>query len=186
MVKTLLATMLLATLPAVAAQIPVLKNDKVSVTEYRLMPSEMANVAAAHPAVIVYFDGHAEFKPSPAQIRNTGAALMHFVEVQFLGGGSGETWGAAGLSTTNKMLLENRNARVYEIRVPAGGREPQHTHKDRVIVCLSGAQIKHTLPDGKTEVSDLKTGQIAWRAGVTHIGQNESKTDLWVVAVEPK
>lgn len=178
--------LLLATQFGTAAMLPVLKNDKVAVTEYHLMPSESANVATTHPAAIVYFDGHVEFKPSPAQIRNTGPTMSRFVEIQFLGGGSGETWGAAGLSPTNKIILENHYARIYEIRVPAGAHEPQHTHKNRVIVCLSGAQIKHTLPDGKEEISNLKTGDILWRAGVTHVGYNQGRTDLWVIAVEPK
>ena len=30
------------------------------------------------------------------------------------------------------------------------------------------------------------TGEIAWRRGGTHIGHNLGKTDLWVIAVEPK
>src|ERR1035438_1820974 len=122
MVKLLFLTLL--TLAAQAAQLPVLKNEKVVVTEYRLMPSEMVPVAAAHPAAIVYFDGRAEFKPAgPAQIRNTGPAMLRFVEVQFLGGGLGETWGSTGLASNYKVLIENKYTRVYDIRIPAGGRE---------------------------------------------------------------
>jgi hypothetical protein len=185
MVKTLLGVFLLVS--AHAAQLPVLKNDKVAVTEYRLMPSESANIAAGHPSAIVYFDGRVEFKePGAGQIRNASPAMMHFVEVVFLGGGSGETWGSAGLPPNYKVLFENRYARVYDIRVPAGQREPQHTHKARVIVTLSGAELKHVMPDGKEEVATLKTGEIAWRPGATHIGMNLGKTDLHVIAVEPK
>jgi quercetin dioxygenase-like cupin family protein len=184
-VKLLFASLL--TLAAQAAQIPVLKNDKVAVIEYRLMPSETVTVAAAHPAAIVYFDGHAEFKPAgPAQIRNTGPAMMRFVEVQFLGSGSGETWGNTGLAPNYKVLIENKYTRVYDIRIPAGGREPQHTHKARVVICLSGAELKHIMPDGKEEPSSLKTGEIVFRPAATHIGVNLGKTDLWVIAVEPK
>jgi hypothetical protein len=42
------------------------------------------------------------------------------------------------------------------------------------------------MPDGHEEPSTLKTGEIAWRLGSTHIGQNVGKTDLWAIAVEPK
>ena len=112
--------------------------------------------------------------------------MAHFVEVMFLGAGSSETWGTAGLPANYKVLFENRYARVYDIRVAAGQREPQHTHKARVVITLSGAELKHVMPDGKEEASTLKTGEIVWRAAATHIGMNLGKTDLRVIAVEPK
>lgn len=90
------------------------------------------------------------------------------------------------LSPNYKLLFENQYTRAYDIRIPAGTKEPQHTHKDRVVVCLSGAKLKHLLPDGREEPSTLKTGESAWRRGGTHIGQNLGDTDLWVIAVEPK
>jgi hypothetical protein len=40
--------------------------------------------------------------------------------------------------------------------------------------------------DRAKEPSTLKTGEIAWRAGGTHVGHNLGKTDLWVIAIEPK
>ena len=75
---------------------------------------------------------------------------------------------------------------VYDIRIAAGTNEPQHTHQDRVVIGLSGAQLRHLLPDGSTVDSNLKTGEIAWRKGQTHIGENVGKTDLWAIAIEPK
>jgi quercetin dioxygenase-like cupin family protein len=90
------------------------------------------------------------------------------------------------LSPHYKLLFENQYTRVYDIRISAGAREPQHSHHDRVVVCLSGATLRHLMPDGRVEPSTLKTGETAWRRGGTHIGENFGKTDLWVVAVEPK
>ena len=55
-----------------------------------------------------------------------------------------------------------------------------------VVICFSGARMEHILPDGRTEPSTLQTGEIAWRRGATHIGHNLDKTDLWVIAIEPK
>jgi quercetin dioxygenase-like cupin family protein len=187
-VKTLAASLLLlSALPAPAAQVPVLKNAKVVVTEYRLMPAESANIAAGHPSAIVYFDGRVEFKPAGSgPLRNTGPAMMRFAEVAFAGNGSDKMWGSAGLAPNYKVVVENRYARVYDIRIPAGGSEPQHTHKARVVICLSGAELKHILPNGKEEPSSLKTGEIAWRPAATHAGVNLGKTNLWVIAVEPK
>jgi hypothetical protein len=42
------------------------------------------------------------------------------------------------------------------------------------------------MPDGRREAATLKTGEIAWRRGVTHVGHNIGKTDLWAIAIEPK
>jgi oxalate decarboxylase/phosphoglucose isomerase-like protein (cupin superfamily) len=189
------------------AQTVKIRNEKVMVFEDRLAPGEVRTLHGDAPSVVVYpgtgkveltsaagnprnmliRPGQASFEPAqPRSIKNTGTAPLQLVRVVFLGKGSAETWGPAGLPPAYRILIENQYARVYEIKIPAGGSEPQHTHKDRVVVCLSGAELIHTLPDGHKEPSTLKTGEISWRPGVTHIGQNVGKTDLWVIAIEPK
>ena len=198
--------MALASMAAGARPAEKLRNQKLVSAEIALQPGETVPVEG-RPAVTVYFDaGSLEFTPrggrprktsvargdtvfSPAEageIRNTGASGLHFVRTEFLTDGSSEMWGAAGLSPNYKLLIENRYARVYDIKIPAGTREPQHTHKARVVVCLSGAVLKHLMPDGREEPSTLQSGEVAWRAGATHIGQNLGATDLWVIAIEPK
>jgi quercetin dioxygenase-like cupin family protein len=172
-------------------------NDRVMVTEDRLGPGETRAIPGT-PALTVYLtDGkignhnvhRGEVVSEPAQshtIKNSGSTEMKLVRVEFRNPPSSETWGPTGLSPNYKVLLENRYTRVYDIRIPAGTREPQHTHHDRVVVCLSGAELEHLMPDGRIEPSTLKTGEIAWRKGGTHIGHNLGKTDLWVIAIEPK
>ena len=209
--RTLFGLSILCAAPAlaVAAAAPaeVLHNDKVVVMEYKLSPGETVGVHGDHPAVTVYFGGNSvRFEPgagaptetavkrgdtvySPAQagqIKNTGNTELHFVRVEFLTAGLPETWGRTGLAPNYKMLIENQYTRTYDIRIPAHTNEPQHTHHARVVVCLSGAVLKHKMPDGSEEPSTLKTGEVAWRRGATHIGQNLGDTDLWVIAVEPK
>lgn len=122
----------------------------------------------------------------PRVIRNTGSSALHYVRVDFLGPGGEQTWGRTGLAPHYKLLFENKYARVCDIRIPAHSNEPQHTHHDRVVICLSGAKLKHLYPDGREEASTLTTGESAWRRGGTHIGQNLGGTNLWVIAVEPK
>jgi len=184
-----------------------LRNDKVIVMEFTLKPGEAVQVEGPHPAITAYFDGgslrftprggrgdnvgvrHGEVAFTPAQageIRNTGSSELKFMRTEFLTEGSSQMWGVAGLSPNYKLLIENQYARVYEIKIPAGTNEPQHTHKARVVICLSGATLKHLMPDGRQEPSTLKTGEVAWRSGGTHIGQNLGTTDLWVIAIEPK
>ena len=184
-----------------------LRNEKVEVTECRLKPAEARKFEGRYPALTVYFDdasleftaqngnresvkvrrGDVVFAAAAAgEFRNTGTSEVKFVRTEFLTDGDNATWGAAGLSPHYKMLVENRYTRTYDIKIPAGGREPQHTHRARVVICLSGATLKHVMPNGREEPSTLKTGEVAWRLGSTHIGQNLGTTDLWVIAVEPK
>jgi hypothetical protein len=183
------------------------RNAKVNVVDTVLKPSESDTLASNLPGVIVYLDsGSAEittgkgipepvavhkgetlfYRNEPKSIRNTGQADLHYVRVDLLSSGSQETWGTTGLSPNYKLLFENQYTRTYDIRIPARTNEPQHTHHDRVVVCLSGATLKHKMPDGREEPSTLKTGESGWRRGGTHIGQNLGNTDLWVIAIEPK
>lgn len=182
---------------ATAAETEKIRNSHAIVTEDVLAPGDSRTVRGDLPSVTVYCQagsvnsaavkqGDVAFLPTGARtLKNTGTSPMRLVRVEFPGQGSAETWGLTGIPHY-KLLMENRYARVYNIRVAAGAVEPQHTHKDRVVVCLSGAELVHTMPDGREEPATLKSGEIDWRLGATHVGHNIGKTDLWVVAVEPK
>ncbi|HUA91891.1 MAG TPA: hypothetical protein VL991_04950 [Terracidiphilus sp.] len=182
-------------------------NAKVVVTKSAIVPGKSEALAVQHPSVVVYFDGQSEETilangsrhreeitrgktvREPAEtgtLLNTGSTPLVFVRVEFLTAGGQETWGTTGLAPSYKVLFEDQHSRTYDIRIPAHAREPQHTHHDRVVICLSGATLEHILPDGRKQPSTLKTGEIAWRQGQTHIGHNMGNTDLWVIAIEPK
>lgn len=184
--------MLACVVAARGAEVERLRNEKVAAMEYTIAPGgELAG--SAQPALVIYLDGpkvkrgNVVFQaPGASAIRNTGGSDLRLLRIEFLGPGSDERWGTEGLARNYKVLLENRYTRAYDIRIPAGEREPQHTHKTRVVVCLSGAELKHVMPDGRQETATLKTGEVAWRGAATHVGQNLGKTDLWVIAVEPK
>ena len=183
----------------------VLRNANVTAVEYTLGSGELLAIDGFRPALTVYLDrgtvaesgapekqvnverGEVKFSPAGAEtIHNTSQSALRFVRIEFLGAGSGAKWGMAGLPPNYKLLFENPYTRVYDIRIPAGSTEQQHTHHDRVVVCLSGAKLKHTMPDGREETATLQTGEVAWRRGATHVGHNLGDTDLWVIAVEPK
>jgi hypothetical protein len=187
-----------------ATSVERIKNAKVVVTEETLAPGEQEATVDKLPSMVVYMsggkvevkaaggteivkEGEAVFQDAQGEaLKNVGSAALHFVRVDFLGAGSKETWGMTGLAPNYKMLVENRYARAYDIKIEAQTFEPQHTHHDRVVVCLSGAELEHILPDGSKQPSTLKTGEVVWRLGATHIGHNLGHTDLWVIAVEPK
>ena len=190
-----------------ASGIEKFRNSKVVVMEETLAPGESEALPEKLPSMVVYMaDGKVEITPDqgkaqqdavkegrtvyqPAQagmVKNAGTTPLHFARIEFLTAGSPEKWGMKGLSPNYVMLLENRYARAYDIKIPAGAFEPQHTHHDRVVVSLSGAELEHILPDGTKQPSTLKTGEIVWRKGATHVGHNMGTTNLWVIAVEPK
>ena len=190
-----------------AGSVEKIKNEKVLVTEETLAPGETAAWSGSRPSTIVYLTGgsaevipnHGETRKEQvkrgetmfqraeeAKIKNDGSSTLTFVRIEYLTEGSADTWGMTGLAPNYSMILENKFARTYDIKIPAQGSEPQHTHHARVVVSLSGAELEHILPDGTKQPSTLKTGEIAWRPAATHIGHNMGHTDLWVIAVEPK
>jgi hypothetical protein len=190
-----------------ASSVERIRNDKVVVMEDTLAPGEQEPMPARLPSIVVYMsDGTLEVTPAEgrarreevktgetvfveaqaASVKNAGDAPLDFARVEFLGAGSAEMWGMTGLSPNYKVLVENQYARAYDIKIPAQTFEPQHTHHDRVVVSLSGAELEHILPDGTKQPSTLKTGEVVWRLGATHIGHNLGHTDLWVIAIEPK
>jgi quercetin dioxygenase-like cupin family protein len=190
-----------------AAQTEKVRNEKVLVVEQTLAPGETVSLPGDRASVAVYLDdgsievtaaggapwtesvkrGRAVFRPARAgTVKNAGSPVLRIVRTEYLGKGGSETWGTTGLAPNYKLLFENQYGRVYDIKIAAGMSEPLHTHHDRVVVCLSGAELQHEMPDGQKETSTLKTGEIVWRRGATHVGHNLGKTDLWVIAIEPK
>jgi hypothetical protein len=202
------ALMLLAAVAASAkAPIEKIRNDKVQVVEETLSPGEQLSFSADHAGVLAYLDsgsvelafpnrkpqrkavqrGETAFRAAEAgTLTNEGSATLRIVRTEFLGGPGGATWGTAGLGPDYKLLFENPYCRAYDIEIAAGASEPLHSHKDRVVVSLSGVELAHEMPDGRQQRSTLKTGEIVWRQGGTHVGHNIGKTDLRAIAIEPK
>ena len=183
------------------------RNDKVLVVEQTLAPGEALSLPGERAGIVVYLDagsvettpsqgksrteavqrGEAVFQPPQSEtMKNAGSAALRVVWTEYLGKGGSEIWGTAGLAPNYKVIFENQYGRVYDIRMAAGKSEPLHSHHDRVVICLSGAELEHILPDGRKETATLKTSEITWRLATTHVGHNLGKTDLWVVAIEPK
>jgi quercetin dioxygenase-like cupin family protein len=185
----------------------ILRNDKVAVSEVTLAPGERTPLLKDHASAVVYLAGEeAQVKlgngtnrnltvqrgktvnepPRDGELINTGHVPLRLVRVEFLTAGQHEMWGLKGLPPNYQILFEDEHSRIYNIRIAAHGWEPQHTHHDRVVVCLNGAKLEHVLPDGKVAPSTLKTDEVDWRLGQTHKGHNLGDTNLWVVAIEPK
>src|SRR5947209_18625699 len=83
-----------------------------------------------------------------------------------------------------KVLLENDQVRVLEFHLKPGEKEPMHSHPAGVVYVLSGAKLKFSYPDGRTEEKTAATGETIWREPVTHAVENVGDTEAHAIAVD--
>jgi len=92
----------------------------------------------------------------------------------------------AGGTETHKVLLDNANVRVLDVRLPPGQKVAMHSHPANVTYFLTDAKFKLTSPDGKTEERDSKAGQARWSEAVTHAIENVGTSEVHLVQTELK
>jgi quercetin dioxygenase-like cupin family protein len=85
-----------------------------------------------------------------------------------------------------KVLLENDQVRIVEYRLKAGEKEPMHSHSAGVVYVLSGAKLKFSYPDGRTEEKAAATGEAIWWEPTTHAVENIGDTEAHAIAVDLK
>ena len=85
-----------------------------------------------------------------------------------------------------KVLLENDQVRVLEYHLKAGEKEPMHSHAAGVVYVLSGAKLKFSYPDGRTEEKAAASGETIWRDPTTHAVENVGNTEAHVIAIDLK
>lgn len=85
-----------------------------------------------------------------------------------------------------KVLLENDQVRVLEYHLKPGEKEPMHSHGAGVVYVLSGAKLKFTYPDGKTEEKAAATGETIWRDPTTHAVENVGDAEAHAIAIDLK
>ena len=84
------------------------------------------------------------------------------------------------------VLLENDQVRVLEYRLKAGEKEPMHSHPAGVVYVLTGAKLKFSYPDGRTEARAAATGETIWRDPTTHAVENVGDTEAHAIAIDLK
>jgi hypothetical protein len=60
------------------------------------------------------------------------------------------------------------------------------SHPNHAIYSLTGAKIKFTSSDGKTDTATTKAGQVTWHNAETHTVENIGKTENHVLDIELK
>ena len=82
------------------------------------------------------------------------------------------------------VLAEDQKVRVLRYAPHKGDKTPIHFHPSTVVYVIKGGQIKYTMPDGTTKISELKTSEALIRAPVTH--SDEALDDEEAILVEMK
>src|SRR5437879_4503786 len=85
-----------------------------------------------------------------------------------------------------KVLLESDQVRVLEYRLKAGEKEPMHSHPAGVVYVLSGAKLRFSYPDGRTEERTAATGETIWRDPTTHAVENVGDTEAHAITIDLK
>ena len=85
-----------------------------------------------------------------------------------------------------KVLLENDQVRVLEYRLKPGEKELMHSDAAGVVYVLSGAKLKVTYPDGKTEERSATAGETIWREPTTHALENVGDTEAHAITIDLK
>jgi beta-alanine degradation protein BauB len=87
-----------------------------------------------------------------------------------------------------EVLFENDQVKVWDMKVPAGGKKAWHHHTmDYVIINVTGGKIELENVDGRTIIADDKVGGIIWNdAGQKHELRNLSGKPYQNILVELK
>jgi len=85
-----------------------------------------------------------------------------------------------------KVILENNQVRVLEVRIKPGEKVPMHSHPAHVTYTLSDVKGKYISSDGETTVGEAKPNTVFWSEAVTHASENLGTSEIHAVVVELK
>ena len=85
-----------------------------------------------------------------------------------------------------KVILNNQQVRIMDVRIKPGEKSPMHSHPNHVICSLSGGTTKFTLANGKSETATAKPGQAVFHNAETHTVENVGKKEAHSLDIELK
>lgn len=84
-----------------------------------------------------------------------------------------------------KLLLENDNVRVLEMKVKAGDKDVKHSHLSETAYFITGSKVRH-LPNGNSQDVEIPDGHVMWHEPWTHAVENVGSKDIHAIIVESK
>ena len=85
-----------------------------------------------------------------------------------------------------RVILENPAVRILKISYAPGGKSKMHQHPDSIVVPLSDSKVRFTMPDGKSEDSDLPKDSAMFSPAATHNPANIGTGPVDAILVEFK
>jgi quercetin dioxygenase-like cupin family protein len=82
------------------------------------------------------------------------------------------------------VLRDSNHVRVLEYRLPAGQREPMHSHPAYVVYFFQAAKLRAIFPDGHSSESLVTPGETLYREALTHSIENIGDTEVHALLVE--
>ncbi len=89
-------------------------------------------------------------------------------------------------SSHYKVLIDNASVRVLNISYAAGAKGVMHQHPESIAIALTPASAKFTMPDGKSEDSQLANESAMYIPAGTHNPANVGKAPFQVIQIEFK
>jgi quercetin dioxygenase-like cupin family protein len=91
-----------------------------------------------------------------------------------------------GGAEAHKVLLDNDQVRVLDVRLQPGQKIAMHSHPANVVYFVTDCKTNVTSPDGKTAVRDGKAGTAIWSGPLTHAAENIGPAECHLVQTELK
>src|SRR5258705_1751591 len=85
-----------------------------------------------------------------------------------------------------KVLLGNGSGRGLKVSYAPGEKSVMHQHPDSIVIPLVNSKVRFTMPDGKTEDSDLAKDSATYIPGGTHNSANVGTAKVDAILVEFK
>ena len=84
------------------------------------------------------------------------------------------------------IIAENAGVRVLKISYGPGEKSTMHQHPDTIVIPLTNAKVRFTLPDGKSEDLDMASESATYGPAGTHNPANMGTARLEAILVEFK
>ena len=84
------------------------------------------------------------------------------------------------------VVFENASVRVLKVSYIPGAKSAMHQHPDAIVIPLAASKVRFTLPDGKTEDSDLANESAMYMPAATHSPTNVGTGPIDALLVEFK
>lgn len=85
-----------------------------------------------------------------------------------------------------KVMSENAQVRILHVHYAPHSKSIMHSHPDSVVVSLTGGKTMFHLPDGKTQVVEMKPGDAMFTPHTVHLPENVSDKAMDAVLIELK